>query len=263
MRDTAHRAAAHPALAGIATVIVSTLLASTAFAQSDQERAGEHFRRGSELYFEGKYAEAIGEFEKANALVPDALVLYNIVLANHKLGNTEAALAVARVAATMGGLGSKEQTSNEARIAAFQRTLGARAMADEVASWASKVAAVEAAEVGTETEAEPSIGTNWLRIASIGTLAAGGASLIGTIVVERVAAGTIARFEQAHADGDRDAFHTEEATLKSQQSLGRAFFYTGLGLVAIGGAMLVIDLSTDSAPGLAIGPGGVSWSVAF
>jgi hypothetical protein len=64
-------------------------IASVAVAQpTPKERAAEHFKRGSGFYDQGRYVEAIAEFEQAYALVPHVDVLFNIARAYERLGES-------------------------------------------------------------------------------------------------------------------------------------------------------------------------------
>ena len=70
------------------------LHATPALAQADaRERARVHFENGEALYREGNHAEAIRQFEAANALVPSPILTFNIGLAHEKLGHDEKAIA--------------------------------------------------------------------------------------------------------------------------------------------------------------------------
>jgi hypothetical protein len=52
-----------------------------------QKEADQHFKRGVALYNEGKYAEALAEFERAYELTPHPLVLYNIAGCHRQLSH--------------------------------------------------------------------------------------------------------------------------------------------------------------------------------
>ena len=55
--------------------------------------ASKHFGTGSVFYDEGRYAEAVGEFERAKSLLPAPELDYNIGKALDRLGRWEAAIA--------------------------------------------------------------------------------------------------------------------------------------------------------------------------
>lgn len=55
-------------------------------------RAGEHNRRGVELYEAGQYRLALEEFLKAQALQPDSNLLFNIASCYELVGDTEMAI---------------------------------------------------------------------------------------------------------------------------------------------------------------------------
>ena len=54
--------------------------------------AKSHFRRGSALYREARYRDAIVEFEEANRLRPHGVIFYNLAQCHERLGDIPAAL---------------------------------------------------------------------------------------------------------------------------------------------------------------------------
>ncbi|MEZ4361518.1 MAG: tetratricopeptide repeat protein [Kofleriaceae bacterium] len=56
-------------------------------ATPEQLEADRHFKAGVTLYQEGKYAEALAEFERAYEIAPHPLVLYNIAGCHRELSN--------------------------------------------------------------------------------------------------------------------------------------------------------------------------------
>jgi hypothetical protein len=55
-------------------------------------RARAHFRKGSELYKQARYREAIGEFEAAYKLRPHGIIHFNLAQCHERLGDIPAAL---------------------------------------------------------------------------------------------------------------------------------------------------------------------------
>jgi len=56
------------------------------------EQARAHFRKGTELYKEARYREAIAEFEAAQRLKPHAVIHFNLAQCHERLGDLPAAL---------------------------------------------------------------------------------------------------------------------------------------------------------------------------
>ncbi len=56
------------------------------------QQAKVHFRRGTELYRQARYREAIGEFEAAYRLRPHGVIQYNLAQCHERLGDLAAAL---------------------------------------------------------------------------------------------------------------------------------------------------------------------------
>jgi hypothetical protein len=61
-------------------------------AAGDPQAASPHFERGARSYDLGRFDEAIASFERAYALDPAPILLFNIAQAYRRLGNTERAL---------------------------------------------------------------------------------------------------------------------------------------------------------------------------
>lgn len=62
--------------------------ASGALAQDDRASARAHFERGVELFDEGRYVQALAEFEEAYRVSPRPAVLYNIAQLHAELGRS-------------------------------------------------------------------------------------------------------------------------------------------------------------------------------
>jgi len=56
------------------------------------EQARAHFRKGTELYREARYREAIAEFEAAQRLKPHGVIYFNLAQCHERLGDLPAAL---------------------------------------------------------------------------------------------------------------------------------------------------------------------------
>ncbi|HZS39473.1 MAG TPA: hypothetical protein VFF06_21730 [Polyangia bacterium] len=74
------------------SIAVVLAAAWTARAEVDVESAKAHFAAGSHDFEAGRYADALGEFEKAYRLSDRAPLLYNIGLCHERLGHTAQAI---------------------------------------------------------------------------------------------------------------------------------------------------------------------------
>jgi len=78
---------------GGATLFSTVALTATAHAQpADLEKAKAHFLQGEAYFKAGTFDKAIEEYEKAYALGPVPVMLFNIALAHEKNGTTDKAL---------------------------------------------------------------------------------------------------------------------------------------------------------------------------
>lgn len=73
-------------------VAVLLVVAAPARAQLDVESAKAHFSAGSHDFEAGRFADALGEFEKAYRLSGRAPLLYNIGLCHERLGHAPQAI---------------------------------------------------------------------------------------------------------------------------------------------------------------------------
>ena len=62
------------------------LVCGVAHAQPARREAGEHFKAGQQAQAEGRYRDAIAEYDQAYALLPHANALFNIAFCYEKLG---------------------------------------------------------------------------------------------------------------------------------------------------------------------------------
>jgi tetratricopeptide (TPR) repeat protein len=81
---------------GLACAVVVML---SGHARADGERAAEarrHFQAGTRLYSQGRFQEALVEFEAANRIKPDAALLYDLAQTHRALGHNRDALSYYR-----------------------------------------------------------------------------------------------------------------------------------------------------------------------
>ncbi len=86
-----------PLAAAAAALLAPVALAAApvrrpASADDATEQAKAHFRRGTELYRQARYRDAIAEFEAAYKLKPHGVLHYNVAQCHEKLGDIPAAL---------------------------------------------------------------------------------------------------------------------------------------------------------------------------
>lgn len=82
----------HAARAVLTATLLGIAAPTLAAEAGTKEQAREHFARGAQLYEEGRYAEALAEFEEVNRLAPHPAVFFNLAHCHEKLGELAAAL---------------------------------------------------------------------------------------------------------------------------------------------------------------------------
>ncbi|HEU0037313.1 MAG TPA: tetratricopeptide repeat protein [Kofleriaceae bacterium] len=68
-------------------IVIALLVASPAMADDLRKEAATHFAAGQAAQAEGRFRDAIAEYDQANALVPHGNALYNIAVCYEKLGD--------------------------------------------------------------------------------------------------------------------------------------------------------------------------------
>lgn len=101
--------------------LVSALSPAVAHAQSDRERAGEHYKAGLKAAFAADYGEAIFQFKQGYALDPNGRFPYNLAIVNIKVGKFDEAIRYAREAEERDeDLDEDLRAKNSARLRALE-----------------------------------------------------------------------------------------------------------------------------------------------
>jgi hypothetical protein len=109
----------------VVALVAAAPRAAHADAAADRAEANRHFQLGVELYAEGKYDEALVEFERAYEIAPHPLVLYNMAGTQRELSHYGEAIAAyqrflaegeGKVSAELLAKGRAELAALEARV---------------------------------------------------------------------------------------------------------------------------------------------------
>ena len=221
-------------------LFVSLLLPEAAMAQDREREAQVYFEKGAAYYFEGEYGQALVQFKKGHATLPNALFQYNIALCNLKLERYREALNAARDAERMGGLGPNEQTLNRSRIAAIPRIQTATTVAEAVARSADTSSDVADADVsqGTESGGGGFGGVGW---AGVAFTTVGVGLLVGAVGVEVALQSKWEEFNESAESGDTARFEELKGEIERRQRTGKILLYSGLGASAIGVTLLIAE----------------------
>lgn len=210
---------------------------------SDEKKAEAYYNKGVEAFFKKKYSLAITFFQRANALDPDPVVLYNISLAHSKMGNAKEALAAALEAQQMGDLPEDTALKNQFRIIGYRRILSARGVTEAInpPGQAEVDPNKKVLNEPDPDEPEPEDGMSALGWTGIGTAGVGLAALVGAGGMSFLVSDNLTEYDTAQADGDYERAKGLQSDIRDRQSLGRVMLYSGAGLAAVGGALFAYD----------------------
>lgn len=217
-------------------------LSEDAIDEEDLERAQDAFNQGAAYYYEEEFGRAMVEFRRANELHPHPIFQHNIALSNRQLGRIERTLEAAENAAAMDEkLPAPADATNSALIVGITTVLTTQEKADHLAAQVQD-AEVEEPDVVAD---EPSGwgGSGW---AGVGALSVGLGALTGAFVLDRRVVSGMDSLENDTWDSMAE-FNEERDSLQSQQSMGKIFLFSGAGLAALGGGLIVWELM--SGPG--------------
>lgn len=226
----------------IIAALSMTSLPLTAWAQQPAggEKAEAYYNKGVDAFFNKEYSQAITYFQRAHTLDPNPVVLYNISLAHAKLGNVPEALDAALQAQKMGGLPDDTTLKNQARIHAFRRVLTAEKLAAARAPRA-EVGATDLPPASVTAQPADRDGMGALGWTGIGLAGAGVATLAGVGVLNFMLADDVETYDKARAAGDFDTANAMYDDINDRQFIGQIMLYSGVGLVAVGGALWAVD----------------------
>ena len=174
--------------------------------------------------------------------MPNALFLYNISLAQAKLGLIDDALATAKKATRYEGMDPKTTARNNARIPAFSINL----KANKIAKSLFQVAKRDKKENGDVTlplQREKRFGA--LGITGIGLVVLGSGAVVVSGLIANGISNDIPTYEDAAARGDEAEYNRLKNDLGERQTLGQIMLGAGAGVAAIGVTLILIDVFND------------------
>lgn len=227
--------------------------------QQPTDDAQTHYQRAETHYSDEQYRDAIAEFHKSFHLQPHPITLYNMAMAHRQLNEIDDAARLARHASAMDEpLPDRQHATAHSFIAT-----------DTVLSRAEQTAAAidalpevdDTDEPGEPTEPivvddddEFPIGPlGWAGITGLGLSAAalGTTAFINAEVQHRRD-----QLEELADDLSDEAMDQHLDEVSAWQVRGRILLFSGIGLAAVGGGLLVWDLldEDDDQPDLAVAP---------
>lgn len=205
--------------------------------------AADHYRRGQQLYSEGKYEESARELRRAYDRASYPLLLYNIALAEWRAGRLVRALETASRAEDV-GLPQGIVPKNRALV----RGLETRLRAAEVADRAARAAA--SADASSATTSSPAASDNAPTSSSTDGLGAGGwtgiglttaglGALGGALWVDRRMATKFDSYRRAARNRRLDEYNRLNRELKQQRTTGLVLLGTGAVATGVGAYLLL------------------------
>src|SRR5690554_7564305 len=177
----------------VALLLIFSAGAAGAQESTDGEKAKAYYDQGVNAFFKKNYSQAITYFQRANALDPDPVVLYNISLAQSKLGNAEDALVASLKTEQMGGLPEDTALKNTARIRAYERIVRARSAANARGARAQGTLNKNLKTLPADASDSTMGALGWV---GVGTAGAGAAALFGSGVLSLLLRADFDDYEQ-------------------------------------------------------------------
>ncbi len=211
----------------------------------------EAYQRGMSHYENDEYAEAVEYFHYALERQDHPVLRFNLSQAYVKLGEWERAIAQGEKVAATGELDDETGAKNRATILAGRRLLRGREAARAVGRSSAQQrggdergasGAPDPEEIAERREADAPPGLTASGWGGIGGIGAGIGLLTGAFVIERGLSSDFEAREEARRRGEIERAERLTSTIRSKQSTGRWLMYGGMGAVAVGTGLLIVDL---------------------
>jgi tetratricopeptide (TPR) repeat protein len=199
----------------------------------DTELARRHFEAGARYYQEGKYAEAIAEFEEIRKIKDTPNLDYNIARANDRLGNTDAALVAYRRYLTAASE-ARDAAEIRARIEVLEKRKSQPVNTPAVAPPPAQTTAAQVPSASQRAPAVPRARGRKKKIAGLALGLVGAAALVAGAAMEGLAKQASDGLTRENLDGQR--------LDKDQYALGRSEDAAGATLLTVGAVAAVTGL---------------------
>lgn len=216
--------------------VLTCFAPTSAFAQTsnthDEARARHHFDEGARFFYEGDFSRAVVEFRRAYQYKPDPMILYNLSLAQSRLGNIADAYDAGVAASAMPGMPDAARVRNDARVGALSVALSADRLARRIETLSPRQPPTNPDQV----EAMSPIA--WT---GIGTALVGTGLLTYALVLNQRLGPDIEEYRSAQREGRVGDYYALREHIEAQTSRGRVVFYSGLAITATGIGLWIYD----------------------
>lgn len=240
-------------LSSAAIALAIVLFSGAALAQSNTAQAQQAYDDGAAYYVEGEYARAIVQFKKAFSLVENPVFLFNIALAEHKLGRADKAVDAAERALGYDALDDRTRSVAQGLVRGSTLSISARGVAEGMKS-AAAVAQSESENtgevgeggiVGTAPPAESSFGAmGW---AGVGLAAVGAGALVWGTILSIDLDDRYQRYNDPTRSNAAEAAELKES-IEADRPLALGLLIGGGAIAALGATLIVLELGDDEEP---------------
>jgi tetratricopeptide (TPR) repeat protein len=221
--------------------------------------AKRHYENGAEYYAQSDYSAALEEFKKADALMPNPKLKFNIGRCYEGMGKLGEAIAAYKLYLKQ-STDEKERSLVELRIKNLEKRIDSSAKPapppepEKAAGGAAKADAADANAAAPVISERPRKRGSTRRLLGWTAIGVGAAALITAGVLGGLSLSKRGEYEDAHANHE---FYTDARGLleDSERFEIGSFVTLGVGIAAAAGGVILLLLDRDSSP-RAAGPRG-------
>lgn len=233
----------------LTTAIVQVGLPHGVAQAQDMDKFRQLIAEATKLAFEGKYDEAITKYFEAKTIQDDPLLDYNIARCYHKLGNCQQAKRFYE--SVIASKGADDETRGESKK--YVAELGECPVEQKVVKNDNPPPDPNANNAQNDGDKTPppenppvDDGMSGMALAGWGALIGGGVLILSGVGLDIASAGLVDDL-QTYADaGDTQKYNSTQDDIDSRKTTIYVLYGVGALAAAVGGTLIVLDLSSDS-----------------